>query len=109
MSRISRKVNSRPVHSPSPDLAHRNIIAKTEAPIDEVLRKSRLGATGPEPLGSSFPSVEELQRALSDLHEKYNTLYKQYLQLVEHNRQLQNAKDAAGNHPSARSAVQGHA
>lgn len=57
MSRIlSKKVNKTPARSPSPDLAHRNIIKVTPSPSEDSLMKMRISRTSKSPLGRGFSS-----------------------------------------------------
>ena len=58
--KTSRVMNREPVRSPSPDIANRNIIRETVAPVNEILKKSRTNSYGYASWGQS--GSEEWQR-----------------------------------------------
>lgn len=59
MSRIlSKKMNKTPARSPSPDLAHRNVIVRTASPLSGALEKLRMSKTSTGPLGRGFSTNE---------------------------------------------------
>lgn len=63
MRATNRKINKQPVRSPSPDIAAKNKITTTNAPMAEVMKKSRINS-----LASMCHdlSLEELQKTIID-------------------------------------------
>lgn len=66
MRTANRKVNRQPVRSPSPDIASKNKITNTNAPLSEVLKKSRINSHASMPLELGMSSIEDLHRAVVD-------------------------------------------
>lgn len=66
MRTANRKVNREPVRSPSPDIASKNKITNTMAPLSEVLKKSRINSHASMPLELGMSSIEDLHRAVID-------------------------------------------
>lgn len=76
MRAANRKLNKQPVRSPSPDIAAKNKITTTNAPIAEVLQKSRIKSMHHD------LSIEELQKMIIDWEEKYKMLERQFNALL---------------------------
>lgn len=73
-----RKITREPIRSPSPDIANKNIIANTKAPVAEILKKSRVSSYSCNAvLMQGVNSIEDLQRAVIDWEEKYRIIERQ--------------------------------
>jgi hypothetical protein len=85
MRATNRKINRQPVHSPSPDIAAKNKITTTNAPMTEVIKKSRINSLAT--MGHDL-SLEELHRTIIDWEEKYKILERQLNSLLLENSAL---------------------
>ncbi len=83
-----RKITREPIRSPSPDIANKNIIANTKAPVAEILKKSRVSSYSNAALMQGVNSIEDLQRAVIDWEEKYRIIERQLNNMMLENSAL---------------------